>query len=179
MTSTPSSGHSAPTDVTEPPPIVKTLIVRAPPEAVFPFFTDPRLMREWIGTEIELDPRPGGVFRVVPNRVDVIRGTYLEVTPPTRVVFTWGFEGDGQGVPPGASIVEITLRPVPEGTEVRLVHRSLPDVIREAHADGWSHYLARVRIAAERGDPGPDPLADPSVAHGRATAPFDRRRGRP
>ena len=152
--------------MTDVPEIVKTVTIRATPEALFAFFTDPAKMKQWIGTEVELDARPGGVFRVVPNRADVIRGRYLEVTPPSRVVFTWGFEGDGQALPPGASVVEITLRPVDEGTEVRLVHRALPDGIREAHAVGWSHYVARIAVAAEGGDAGPDPLADPNIPHG-------------
>jgi uncharacterized protein YndB with AHSA1/START domain len=151
--------------------LVKTVVIRASPETVFAFFTDPAKMLEWIGTEVELDPRPGGVFRVVPNRSDVVRGQYLEVTPPRKVVFSWGFEGASQALPPGASVVEITLRPVEQGTEVRLVHRALPDGIREAHADGWSHYLARIAIVAEGGAAGPDPLADPRVRHGTANRP--------
>ena len=154
------------------PEIVKTMIIRAAPEAVFAFFTDPEKMKQWIGTDVELDARPGGVFRVVPNRTDVIRGRYLEISPPSRVVFTWGFEGEGQGLPAGASVVEITLRPVENGTELRLVHRALPQGIREAHATGWVHYLARIEVAAEGGAAGPDPLADPNVRHGTpASAP--------
>jgi uncharacterized protein YndB with AHSA1/START domain len=151
------------------PEIVKTVIIRAAPEALFAYFTDPTKMLEWIGTEVDLDPRPGGLFRVVPNRVDVIRGRYLEVTPPSKIVFTWGFEGDGQALPAGASVVEITLRPVDEGTELRLVHRALPDGIREAHAAGWSHYVARIALAAEGGEPEADPLADPNIRHGEPT----------
>jgi uncharacterized protein YndB with AHSA1/START domain len=153
------------------PEIVKVVTIRATPEALFAFFTDPAKMTQWIGTAVELDARPGGVFRIVPNRADVIRGRYLEVTPPSRVVFTWGFEGEGQGLPPGASVVEITLRPVDGGTEVRLVHRALPDGIREAHAAGWSHYIARITVAAEGGAAGPDPLADPNIRHGASDGP--------
>lgn len=148
-------------------PVVKTMIVHAPPADVFAFFTDPEKMLQWIGTAVELDPRPGGIFRVVPNRVDVIRGTYLEVSPPWRVVFTWGFEGSGQALPAGGSVVEVTLRAVDVGTEIRLVHRALPNVVREDHAAGWAHYLARLATAAHGGSPGPDPLADPSIRHGR------------
>src|SRR5439155_2856198 len=101
-------------------PLVKIITIAASPAQVFSFFTDPAKMRQWIGTAVELEPRPGGLFRVVPNGVDVIVGTYLEVTPPSKVVFTWGFEGAGQVLPAGGSLVEITLRPVDGGTEVRL-----------------------------------------------------------
>jgi uncharacterized protein YndB with AHSA1/START domain len=153
------------------PEIVKTIFVRTTPERLFPFFTDPAKMLLWIGTEVELDARPGGMLRIVPNRVDVIRGTYLEITPPTRVVFTWGFEGPGQALPAGASVVEIVLRPVEGGTEVRLTHRALPDGIREAHAAGWTHYLDRIATAALGGVLGADPLADPSIRHGAPAEP--------
>jgi uncharacterized protein YndB with AHSA1/START domain len=162
--------------MTDVPEIVKTITIRAEPEAVFEFFTDAAKMAQWIGTEVELEPRVGGVFRVVPNRADVIRGRYLEVTPPVRVVFTWGFEGDGQALQPGASVVEITLRRVEGGTELTLVHRALPDGLREAHAAGWSHYVARIATAAEGGDPGTDPLADPNIRHGTST-PASTSRG--
>src|SRR5262245_14792274 len=124
-------------------PVVKTIVINASPEHVFTCFTDPARMLRWIGTAIELDPRPGGLFRVVPNGVDVIVGKFLELTPPSRVVFTWGFEGAGQALPAGASIVEVTLRAVDGGTEVRLVHRSLPQDTVDRHDRGWQHYLAR------------------------------------
>jgi uncharacterized protein YndB with AHSA1/START domain len=148
--------------------VVKVITIAASQEHVFAFFTDPARMRRWIGTEVDLDPRPGGLFRVVPNGVDVIVGKYLEVVPSSRVVFTWGFEGSGQALPAGGSVVEITLRPVDGGTELRLVHRQLPDNMIEPHGKGWTHYLARVAIAAAGGDPGVDPLAAPTIRHAGA-----------
>jgi len=152
--------------------LVKTIIVRTTPTRLFAFFTDPDAMRLWIGTDIEIDPRPGGTFRVVPNRSDVIVGKYVEVDPPSRVVFTWGFDGEGQALPAGGSLVEITLTPVPEGTELRLVHRALPASMRDPHAHGWDHYLARIAAAAVGHEPGPDPLANPAIRHGAPHSPL-------
>lgn len=146
--------------------IEKRITIAARPEEVFAFFTDPVKMLRWIGTDVELDPRVGGVFRVVPNRVDVIAGKYLEIDPPHRVVFSWGYEGDGHGVPAGSSVVEVSLRAVERGTEVVLVHRALPDDAIDAHEGGWQHYLARMALAALGHDAGPDPLADPAIRHG-------------
>jgi len=148
--------------------VIKRVVISAPPEHVFKFFTETSMLLQWIGTEAEVDARPGGVFRVVPNRVDVIRGIFREVDPPHRIVFTWGFEGDGQALPPGGSEVEITLTPVPGGTEVTLVHRALPPSIRDDHARGWDHYLARIDAAAMGRSQGPDSLADPTTRHGTA-----------
>ena len=39
----------------------------------------------------------------------VVIGEYLEVDPPNRVVFTWGFEGTEPFVEPGSTRVEVTL----------------------------------------------------------------------
>jgi uncharacterized protein YndB with AHSA1/START domain len=149
-------------------PVIKHVVINAPPEHVFKFFVDAPMLLQWIGTAVEIDARPGGVFRIVPNGVDVIRGTYRVVEPPHRVVFTWGFEGDGQAVPAGTSEVEITLAPVPGGTSVTLVHRALPSSARDDHARGWEHYLSRIAAASTGNPPGPDPLADPGLRHGTA-----------
>ena len=93
-------------------------------------------------------------------RHDIAKGEYVEVTPFSRVVFTWGWESEGNPVPPGSSTVEITLVPDGEGTLVRLRHSGLPtDHAREQHSQGWAHYLNRLTFAAEGRDPGPDPLA--------------------
>jgi len=60
--------------------------------------------------QFDVDPRPGGVFCLNPNSSETVRGEYLEVIPPRRIVFTWGWEEDGTvGVPPGSTIVEIDL----------------------------------------------------------------------
>lgn len=130
--------------------------IAARPETVFPYFTDPERLVRWKGRRAELEPRPGGVYRVVINDGQVARGEYLEVTPFTRIVFSWGWE-DGP-VPPGASVVEVDLVPDGEGTIVRLTHRDLPAEARDVHDRGWAHYLARLAVAAPGGDPGPDPL---------------------
>jgi uncharacterized protein YndB with AHSA1/START domain len=62
-----------------------------------------------MGIRAERDPREGGIFRVDPNGRDVIRGTYLQVVPPFRVVCTWGSEEKGRRVPAGSTRVEIEL----------------------------------------------------------------------
>jgi uncharacterized protein YndB with AHSA1/START domain len=147
-------------------PVVKDVYIDAPPQVVYSFLIDPAKIAQWIGTEVDVDPRPGGIFRIVPNRVDVIRGTYLAVEPYSKVTFTWGFEGDGHAVPAGSTVVEITLTPEGEGTRLRLVHRNLAEEPRAEHDMGWDHYVARLRIAAEGGTPGPDPFAAPDHRHG-------------
>jgi uncharacterized protein YndB with AHSA1/START domain len=130
--------------------------IDASPETVFHFFTDPARIVEWKGRSATLDPRPGGVYRVEIRDGQVVVGQYVEITPPSRVVFTWGWE-DSPSLPPGTSTVEIDLVPDGPGTIVRLTHRDLPDSLRDAHVLGWNHYLPRLAQAAGGQAPGPDP----------------------
>ncbi len=137
-------------------PIEVQTRIGAPPEVVFAYFVDPDLYRRWKGTTAELDARPGGLYRVLMPSGDRVRGEYVEVEPPHRVVFTWGFEGSAD-LPPGSSTVEITLEADGDGTIVRLRHDRLPtDVSREQHAIGWRHYLKRLAVVATGAEPGPD-----------------------
>lgn len=147
-------------------PIIKEVYIEASPEIVFEFLTDQEKFLKWMGIAAELDPKPGGIFRIDPNGRDVIRGMYLEVVPFSRVVFTWGWEEKGHRVPAGSTVVEIELKPEGNGTRLRLTHRSLESEAREAHEKGWAHYLARLQSVCEGRYPGKDPLADPDIRHG-------------
>jgi uncharacterized protein YndB with AHSA1/START domain len=142
--------------------IEREMHIDASPETVFDFFTDPAKMVRWKGATATLDPRPGGVYRVQMNEQAIAVGEYVEVDPPNRVVFTWGWEGDYVATPPGSSTVEVTLTPDGDGTLVRLVHSGLPSAESvEAHGLGWDQYMPRLAIAAAGGDPGEDPNHNP------------------
>jgi len=124
-------------------------------EEVFRHLTDPAAMIRWMGQHATLHPAPGGVFEVDINGVPV-RGRYLEVSPPHRVVVTWGVAGSTD-LPPGATQVEFTLTPTSTGTHLHLIHRSLPASQAPMHAAGWAHFLDRLATATAGTDPGPDP----------------------
>jgi uncharacterized protein YndB with AHSA1/START domain len=138
-------------------PVEREVRIDAPPEVIFKFFVDPEQLIRWKGVEATLDPRPGGIYRVNVTGADVVRGEYVEVSPYERVVFTWGWEGEGNPVPPGSSTVEITLVPDGAATLVRLRHHGLPGGPEDRHAEGWEHYLARLAGVAAGRDAGPDP----------------------
>jgi uncharacterized protein YndB with AHSA1/START domain len=138
-------------------PLHHEVRIEAPPDVVFPYFTDPARMVGWMGVGALLDPRPGGVFRVEVNGRDVVLGEYVEVDAPRRLVFTWGFAGDGPGLALGSTRVEVTFEADGDATLLTLRHHGLPEASRDAHRQGWTHYLTRLAPAAAGKPPGPDP----------------------
>jgi uncharacterized protein YndB with AHSA1/START domain len=141
------------------PDIVVTRRIAAAPATVFSFFTDVERWTSWQGVDGEIDAGPGGVFRIRMPGAQVAAGRFVELVPDRRIVFTWGWEGDGSPVPPGSTTVVIELEPDEDGTLVRLTHKDLaPPPVAEHHREGWELYLDRLRIRAEGGDPGPAPV---------------------
>ena len=133
--------------------IEREITIDASPETVFRLLTDPVQYVRWKGTLAELEPRPGGKFRVeFAATKDVAAGKYVEVVPNRRVVFTWGWEGNEQ-IPPGKSTVEIDLSPEGNGTRLRLVHSGLPAEAIVKHAEGWDYFLPRLEDVAEGREP--------------------------
>jgi uncharacterized protein YndB with AHSA1/START domain len=134
-----------------------TVRIAAPPSIVFRYFVEPMRMQRWMGVLVEAEARPGGLYRVDVTGEAIARGEFVEVVPHERVVWTWGWEGDEHGVPPGSTTVEVTLTPDGDGTVVRLRHSGLPDAdAADQHRAGWTHYLDRLAIAGAGGDPGTD-----------------------
>ncbi len=129
--------------------IVATEHIKAPPEVVFPYFTEPALIVKWIGHRAELDPQPGGVFSLDFDD-SLVRGTYLSVDPPNRVVFTWGIPGSDT-LPPNGSTVEVVLTPDGDDTIVVLTHRGLPTSHIGDHRAGWEEMLGHLPAVAIAG----------------------------
>ena len=83
------------------PELVREILIDATPETIFPFLTEPEKYIEWEGTEAELDPRPGGVYRVLIAGEHQSAGEFVEVVPNERVVYTFGWEQEGNPITPG------------------------------------------------------------------------------
>lgn len=133
--------------------VVETEVrIRARPETIYPFWTSADRMRSWMGRDVRLDARPGGEVRIDYNGSDVVSGSFVELDPPRRLVFTWGWEATGDATPPGSSTVEVTLVPDGDETVVRVRHSGLAAEAVEGHAIGWEQFLpALATIAGDGG----------------------------
>jgi uncharacterized protein YndB with AHSA1/START domain len=95
----------------------------------------------------ELDVRPGGHYRIeslTPEGfIFNLQGTYREIRPPEKLVFTWQWKRTGKG---GGDVEEIgeTLVTVEffargDSTEVVLTHEGFTSAeIRDRHDRGWN-----------------------------------------
>jgi uncharacterized protein YndB with AHSA1/START domain len=145
--------------MTDPGVLEVSVHIAAKPETVFPYFTDSARYVQWMGSIATVEPVPGGAYRVsMRDGVEVV-GEFLEIDPPRRLVFTWGWTHD-QAVAPGTTRVVVTLEEEAGGTRVVLRHHDLPDdEQRDHHGKGWQMYLDRLSVRVSGGDPGPDPNA--------------------
>jgi uncharacterized protein YndB with AHSA1/START domain len=142
--------------------LTREVAIKAGPETIFPFLIDPEQHVRWMGTEAGLEARPGGAHRVLVGGRHPSVGEFVEILPNERVVFTFGWDEPDHPIPAGSTQVEITLNPQGEKTQVRLVHRGLPDDAVADHTTGWDHYLDSLATAAVEDDPGRDILSEDS-----------------
>jgi uncharacterized protein YndB with AHSA1/START domain len=145
--------------MTDPGPVEVTVHIAAQPETVFRYFTDPARYVQWMGDHATLQSVPGGTYHVRMRDGVAAAGEFVEVDPPHRIVFTWGWTHD-QAVAPGTTRVVVTFDEEDGGTRVVLRHHDLPDdTQRDHHRKGWETYLDRLSDRVQGGDPGPDPNA--------------------
>jgi uncharacterized protein YndB with AHSA1/START domain len=125
----------------------------APREEVYRAWTDPQAMTQWFGSRslrkphAEADVRPGGRYRItMKGRSGYTMhcvGTYLEVEPPERLVYTFAWKKMGlltAGM--GDSLVTVEFRELDGSTEVHLTHE-LRDTrwLHAFHRWGWRKSL--------------------------------------
>ena len=136
--------------------LTREMVIDASPATIFEYLTVPEKHVEWEGTKAEIDPRPGGVYRVLVAGSYQAAGEFVEVVANEKVVFTFGWDQPGNPIGPGSTRVEITLHPEGNKTRLRLVQSGLPEEAVKDHSSGWDHYIGRLAVVAAGGDPGPD-----------------------
>lgn len=123
------------------------------PARVWRAWTDPQALSAWFGpgepgsvTLAELDVRPGGSYRIRFHTPDgeehEVSGSYEEVVPERRLVFSWAW----RSTPERVSRVTIVLRPDGPGTELGFLHeRFFDEAARDGHLRGWTATLAKLQ----------------------------------
>lgn len=133
-------------------------VLRAPPSRVYRAFLDPDALARWLppygflAIVHHFDGRVGGGYRM--SFVNFGTGArhsfecvYTELEPDTRIRHTDRFDAPG---PPGEMTVEILLRPVLCGTELRIVQSGIPAMIpTEMCCLGWQESLAQLAQLVE------------------------------
>jgi uncharacterized protein YndB with AHSA1/START domain len=129
-----------------------TRVVAAPPERVWRAFTDPTVLAAWFwphrfATTVEADLRVGGRYRIDgPGAGMAVGGEYVSVEPPSRLVFTWRWDGEVE-----ETLMTLHLVHAANGTELTLTHeRFTDDATRDNHAKGWSDCLDRLPDSLQR-----------------------------
>ena len=130
-------------------------IFAAPRELVFQAWTEPERLRKWWRVQAdyttpiaEVDLRVGGKYRLGMQAPDnehpfVVGGTYREVLPMERLVYTWVWENDSEegdsDFRPAETLVTVEFRDVGDKTEVVLTHEFFPDDdMKDQHGHGWN-----------------------------------------
>jgi uncharacterized protein YndB with AHSA1/START domain len=114
-----------------------------PPALVWAVWTRPELIRSWFGSshgfrahDISVDLRPGGNWslrNVKSGITEHVSGTYHEVEPTQRLVYSYHFEGTDF-----FSVVSVDLSEDGDGTRLHFLQTGFPDAqARIEHARGW------------------------------------------
>ncbi|MFO1077052.1 MAG: SRPBCC domain-containing protein [Planctomycetota bacterium] len=126
-----------------PHPLSRTVVIRAPREVVFRYFTDSARWARWWGKGSTIEGRVGGAVCIVyPNGV-VVRGEVTAFTPGRGLAFTYGYESTEPELPVGSSLVTIALHDDDAGTRLELRHDLPGAKARDRHVPGWRFQLAQ------------------------------------
>jgi uncharacterized protein YndB with AHSA1/START domain len=120
---------------TSEPQLSLTRRISAPRDRVYEAWTNPDVLRRWWGPgdftcpEAVVDLKPGGSFRLVMQppvgEVMVLTGTYREVSPPSRLVYTWRW-AEGPQRSEHESLVTVEFQERGQQTDVVVVHARFP-----------------------------------------------------
>ena len=130
--------------------VERTLRIAAKPQTVWRYWTEPDRLCDLWGEAAQLDPRPGGTYRVEMSDGPTMSGEYLELVPYELIVFSFGWEPE-DGAPdlaPGSTRVEVTLTADAGDTILTVRHTGLPAGAADEHEDGWASHLPLLAEAA-------------------------------
>jgi uncharacterized protein YndB with AHSA1/START domain len=129
--------------------------IGASAQDLFDAWLDPAALGAWlrpfdtVRTDATADPVVGGRYRIDMHQPDggVVEhiGTYVEIEPPRRLVFTWASPATQHK----DSLVTIEFIESDGATEIILTHEQLPDYMAQAHTGGWTSALEKLAARLE------------------------------
>lgn len=126
--------------------IERELHLAAPVERVWRVITEPEYVRQWLGSRVEIDLRPGGAANFGWPEEGYANGwaRVERVDPPHVFAFRWMREADVPFDPEGpGTLVEFTLTEDAAGTRLRLVESGFTEAAhRKDNEGGWDAELA-------------------------------------
>jgi uncharacterized protein YndB with AHSA1/START domain len=128
-------------------------VFQAPREKVWAAWTERKGLEQWMCRDvpthdpkyIELDVRPGGRYVIEIKQPDGVvyrgSGTFREVKPPEKLVFTWSWTRtppNAKEQEPKGTLVTVQLFERGKATEMLFKHEGFDsDQMRESHKKGW------------------------------------------
>ena len=135
-----------------------TRVFAAPRERIFRAWTDREELACWWwpwSPSVEIDLRVGGAYRLAAVHpaagLLAVTGTFRDVRPPERLVYTWRWEGE---VDAAETLVTVEFRALDDGsTEVALTHGRFPSAeLADRHRQGWDDCLDRLDTLLRESD---------------------------
>lgn len=125
-------------------------VIKAERGKVFEAWIKPEFMKKWFCpqelrvAEVTADARVGGKYRIAmkdAHKTFITFGTYKEIVPNTKLVFTWEWEEPDQA----ESVVTVNFKDKNGGTEVTVTHERYVDMEGEnGHLEGWTSALVNL-----------------------------------
>jgi uncharacterized protein YndB with AHSA1/START domain len=129
----------------------REMAIEAPAATVWELLTTAEGLVRWVGPEATAVAEPGGALRWMHPDGATVVGRFVELEPPRRLVFTYGWEDGRMGVAPGSTTVVIELTEREGVTTLRLEHHGLPPAVVDDHQRGWAYFLGLLQRRAEAG----------------------------
>jgi uncharacterized protein YndB with AHSA1/START domain len=137
-----------------------TRVIKAGRAKVYEAWTNPEVMKTWMGPGgmvcpvANLDVRVGGQYEIrmegtggcdaTNRREAVATGEYTKVVPNELLQFSWRASHNSDG----PSLVTVKLRDVADGTEITLIHEQIAsEGACGGYTKGWSGSLDKLEMA--------------------------------
>ncbi len=126
--------------------------IHAPPERTFQAVSDPKMLVRWLADVAEVDPRPGGTYRLGWTGGPTHTGTLVAFRPGKEIAFAWSWPG----ISLAGTVFRLLVEPKDDGTILHVEHEGFPK--SEEWTDlyggaewGWTYFAMNLKSLLESG----------------------------